>query len=137
MAHLETVSATAGRRSGRESIKDFDVIRRNFEKLEPASVGDGAADRVLALTDVNKTILRSRATAQTVTLPQDSAVAFPIGSRVHVLATGAGALTMQAGAGATMQKRGSTSAVVIANGRVICEKVAANTWNVSGDLTAA
>lgn len=137
MAHLETLSSKAGAYSGRGLIAAFKLIARNFAKLEPAVVSDGAADRVVALTDVGKTILRTRGSAQTVTLPQDSAVAFPIGSTFAVIAQGAGALTMQAGAGATMEKKGSTTAVVIAKGRVVCTKVAANTWNVAGDLTAA
>lgn len=137
MAHLETLSSKSGQFSGRGLIAAFKLIARNFAKMEPAAVNDGAADRILALTDVGKTVLRSRATAQTVTLPQDSAVAFPVGSTVAIIAQGAGALTMQAGAGATMEKKAATSAVVIAKGRVICTKVAANTWNVAGDLTAA
>lgn len=137
MAHLETLPSKAGQRTGRLLIAAMALIRRNFAKLEPGSVSDGAADRVLGLTDVNKTILRTRATAQTVTLPRDSTVAFPVGSRVHIIAQGAGALTMQAGAGATMEQKAATTAVVIAKGRVIAEKVAADTWNVSGDLTAA
>jgi hypothetical protein len=135
MAHLETLSSKAGQRTGRLLIDAFNLIRRNFAKLEPAVVSDGAADRTLALTDVGKTVLRTRATAQTVTLPQDSAVAFPIGSTIAIIATGAGALTMQAGAGATMQKRAGPGAVATKDGRVVCTKVAANTWNVAGDLT--
>lgn len=137
MAHLETLSSKAGQYSGRGLIAAFKLIARNFAKLEPTAVTDAEADRVLALTDVGKTILRTSADAQTVTLPQDSAVDFPIGSKIAVIAQGAGALTMQAGAGATMEKRGSTTAVVIAKGRVVVTKVAADTWNVAGDLTAA
>ena len=137
MAHLETLSPKAGQYSGRGLIAAFNAIRRNFAKLEPAVTTSAAADYIPALTDVGKTILRTLGTAQTLTLPQDSAVAFPIGSSFSVIAQGAGALTAQAGAGATMEKRGSTTAVVIAKGRVVCTKVAANTWNVAGDLTAA
>lgn len=137
MSLLETLSSKTGQYSGRGLIAAFKLIARNFAKLEPTAVSDGAADRVLALTDVKKTILRTRGTAQTVTFPQDSAVDIPIGSQGDIIATGAGALTVQAGAGATMNKRGSTTAVVIANGRVVWTKTAANTFNVSGDLTAA
>lgn len=137
MAYLETLPSTAGKYSGKGLIAAFQMIRRNIAKLQQDAVTDGAADRVLGLTDQGKTILRSRGSAQTVTLPQDSAAAFAIGAQVVVIAQGAGALTMQAGSGATMEKKASTSAVVIAKGRVVCTKVAANTWNVAGDLTAA
>lgn len=137
MAHLETLSSKAGQYSGRGLIAAFKLIARNFAKLEPAAVTDAAADRVLALTDVGKTILRTNAGAQTVTLPRDTTVAFPVGSTIAIIAQGAGALTVQAGAGATMEKAAATTAVVVAKGRVIATKVAADTWNVSGDLTAA
>jgi hypothetical protein len=137
MAHLETLSSKAGQYSGRGLIAAFKLIARNFAKLEPAVVTDNAADHVAALTDVGKTILRTSGSAQTLTLPQNSAVAFPIGSSFAVIAQGAGALTVQAGTGATLEKRGSTTAVVIAKGRVVCTKVGANAWNVSGDLTGA
>lgn len=137
MAFLETLPSTAGKYSGKGLIAAFTLIKRNFAKLQQDYVNDGAADRVLAATDQGKTIIRSRGTAQTVTLPQDSAVEWPIGGHCTIIAQGAGALTMQAGSGATMEKRASTSAVVIAKGSVRVTKVAANTFNVSGDLTAA
>lgn len=137
MAHLETLSPKAGQYSGRGLIAAFNAIRRNFAKLEPAIVTAAAADYTPALTDVGKTILRTNAGAQTLTLPQNSAVAFPIGSTIVVIAQGAGALTVQAGAGATMEKKAATSAVIIAKGRVTLTKVGTNAWNVAGDLTAA
>lgn len=137
MAHLETLSPKAGQYSGRGLIAAFNAIRRNFAKLEPAVVTAAAADYIPGLTDVGKTILRTNAGAQTLTMPQNSAVAFPIGSSFAVIAQGAGALTVQAGAGATIEKKGSTSAVIIAKGRVVCTKVGTNAWNIAGDLTAA
>lgn len=137
MAHLETLPSKAGGNTGRLLIAAMALIRRNFAKLEPTAVTDAAADRILALTDVGRTILRTRGTAQTLTLPQDSAVALPIGSTGSCIAQGAGALTVQAGAGATMEKKAATSGVVIAKGRIVWTKVSANTFNVAGDLTAA
>src|SRR3546814_17558658 len=88
MAHLETLSSKAGQYSGRGLISAFKLIARNFAKLEPAVVTDAAADHVLALTDVGKTVLRTNAGAQTLTLPQNSAVAFPIGSTIAVIGQG-------------------------------------------------
>lgn len=137
MAHMETLSPKAGQYSGRGLIAAFNAIRRNFAKLEPAVTTAAAADYIPALTDVGKTILRTNGSAQTLTMPQNSAVAFPIGSSFSVIAQGAGALTVQAGSGATIEKKGSTSAVIIAKGRVVCTKVGTNAWNIAGDLTAA
>lgn len=138
MAFLETISTSAGQRVGRVAIQTFQLIARNFAKLEPAVQDSGAADYIPALTDRGRVVTRSRATAQTVTLPQNSAVAFEIGAKIEFIQSGAGALTFQAGAGATVNR--AAFYTLVANGqysRVTAIKVAANTWNLSGGLTAA
>ena len=135
MAILETLSSKAGAFTGRGLIAAFKLIARNFAKIEPAAQDSGAADYIPALTDAGRTVTRSRATAQTLTLPQDSAVAFPVGTEIKVIQTGAGALTFQAGSGATMQRDAFYTAVARGqHARVTATKVAANTWNISGGL---
>ncbi len=134
MSFLEALASTAGRLTGRQSIKDFDLIRRNFAKLEPSVTDSGAADYVLAATDVGKKVLRSRATAQTLTLPSNATAAIPIGAEIPVIVTGAGTLTFQAGAGATVAKLAASTLAVLTGGRVVATKVSTNGWEVSGDL---
>jgi hypothetical protein len=99
-------------------------------------VTSNAADYIPALSD--RVIARSLGTAQTLTLPQNSAVAFPIGTQIDIVQTGAGALTVQAGAGATVTQLATKTLVVAGqHGVVRATKVAANAWEVSGDLTVA
>lgn len=137
MSILETLAATAGRMTGRQSIKDFQLIQRNFDKLTQGVTDSGAADYIPALTDIGKTVLRSRATAQTLTLPQNSAVAFPIGTQIPVIVTGAGTLTFQAGAGATVVKRALDTLGALTLSRVVATKISTNGWQVGGGLTLA
>ncbi len=66
--------------------------------------------------------------------PSDTTLDVPIGSWIEVEAANTGAITHTAGAGATLQSRGS---LVASNGRYSVQrgtKVASNTWSLSGDL---
>lgn len=85
------------------------------------------------LTDASKIVTLSNASAITVTLPQDSDVAFPTGSRIDFIGIGAGLVTFAAGTGATLN--GTPSLVSRAQwSGVTAVKRAANTWVILGDL---
>ena len=85
------------------------------------------------LTDEGKLVTLTNAAAITVTLPQDSALAFPVGGRIDFAGMGAGLATFVAGTGATVN--GTPSLVQRAQyGAFTAIKVAANTWLVVGDL---
>jgi hypothetical protein len=87
------------------------------------------------LSDEQKLVTLSNASAITCTLPQDSDVAIPIGGQVHFAQIGAGQVTFAAGTGATVNAtpgakcRAQYSAVTAI-------KRAANTWLLIGDLAA-
>ena len=86
-----------------------------------------------ALSDAGNIVTLSNTAGITVTLPQDSAVAFPIGSRIDFVVLNTGMATFSAGAGATVNATPS----VVTRARwstAWAVKVAANTWVVQGDL---
>lgn len=86
-----------------------------------------------ALTDVGALVTLSNTSAITVTLPQDSSVAFPVGSRVDFAGINTGLVTFAAGSGATVNS--TPSLVTRARySTVTAVKYAANTWLVVGDL---
>jgi hypothetical protein len=86
-----------------------------------------------ALTDIGKFVTLDNTSGITVTLPQDSDVAFPIGSRVDFIGINTGLVTFAAGTGATVN--GTPSLVSRARwSAVTAVKRAANTWVVIGDL---
>lgn len=87
------------------------------------------------LTDEGKLVTLSNAAAITVTLPQNSALAFPVGGRVDFVWLGVGAVTFAQGTGATvngtpglkLRARYSAASAV---------KIATNQWLLVGDLSA-
>lgn len=82
--------------------------------------------------DQGALVTLNNAAAITLTLPQDSALTWPIGAEFTVIQTGAGAVTFAAGTGATVNAAQATSLQWLFI-RVV--KTAANTWSVGTPQT--
>jgi len=89
----------------------------------------------LATTDQTQLITQSNAGAITTTVPQDSAVTFPVGAWTELYQLGAGQITVAAGAGATLRAT-PTAKARAQYSRLFLQKIAANTWALSGDIAA-
>jgi hypothetical protein len=89
----------------------------------------------LALSDNTNLVEMDSSSANTITVPSDSAVAFPVGASVDIFQRGTGQTTLVAGSGVTLlytpglKLRARYSAATAI-------KRSANTWIVTGDLTA-
>lgn len=85
------------------------------------------------LDDIGALVTLSNTSPITVTLPQDSDEAFPVGSRVDFAGINTGLVTFAAGSGATAS--GTPSLVTRARySAATAVKIAADTWLVVGDL---
>lgn len=107
----------------------------SFEILgELAGINLQLASYVLVLTDKGKTIEMNVAGANTLTIPPNSSVAFPIKSYLNLAQVGAGQTTIAPGAGVTIHARNGLKtagqwALVTFYQRAIDE------WICGGDLT--
>ena len=97
-------------------------------------ITDSGTTRTPALTDASAYILCTHGTGMTVTLPHDSAVAFPTGSHIIFERNGAGTLTFAAGTGATVNSKGGTLTCADRYTTIACVKIAANTWTIFGNI---
>ena len=97
-------------------------------------ITDSTTTRTPALTDASAYILCTHGSGMTVTLPQDSAVAFPTGSQIVFERNGAGTLTFAAGTGATVNSKGSTLTCADRYTTVAAVKIAADTWTIFGNI---
>lgn len=95
----------------------------------------------LQLTDQGDILLASNgATAGTINIPTNAAVAFPTGTQITIIQTGAGQLTIQATSSGTTTVN-STGATATApklraqNSSATCIKTATDTWYVVGDIS--
>ena len=99
-----------------------------------ATITTQAADYTLVLGDANTEVEGTKATAQTITVPPNADVAFPVGTIINVRQMGAGQITVAAGAGVTLRApRGAKTGVQYATVSLV--KRATNEWVVGGDAT--
>ena len=90
----------------------------------------------LALTDDGKIVEMNNASANTLTVPPNSSVAFPVGSQILVLQTGAGQTTVAAGAGVTVNSKDGNLKLSAQWCAATLIKRATDVWVVVGDLSA-
>lgn len=90
----------------------------------------------LALTDAGYVVELNNASAITLTVPPNSSVAFPTGSRIDLIQTGAGQVTVAAGAGVTINSKGAALKITGQWSAATLIKRATNTWVLVGDLSA-
>jgi hypothetical protein len=80
----------------------------------------------------------NRATAITATVPPNSSVAYPIGTEIACIQSGAGQLTIAEGAGVTINEPTSLTLIILEqHGSWHLKKVGTDEWNISGDLEPA
>lgn len=87
----------------------------------------------LALTDDGKVVEMSNASGTTLTIPLNSSVAFPVGTQIVVIQTGAGQTTIAGASGVTVN--GTPGLKLRAQySSCVCLKRATDTWILLGDL---
>ena len=106
------------------------------------SVGNQAIENTqtdsytLVLTDAGKMITMNKATANNLTVPPNSSVAFPTNSRIDIIQYGAGQTTVVAGAGVTIRSSGSKLKLTGQYSGASLWKKATDEWILVGDISA-
>lgn len=89
----------------------------------------------IALSDRGKHIYTANGTSQTITIANNSSVAFPIGTAISIVNQGAGTITVARGSGVSLYlAANSTSAdrSIATYGMATILKVGTNTWFING-----
>ena len=138
---VSLLSTTASSSEGRiawDSTNDKIIVGDGSTQREFASstlkTNAQTSSWTLSLVDKDKLVEIGAGGANTVTVPPNSSVAFPIGTQITVLQTGAGQTTLTAGAGVTVNGTPGlklrdqwSSATLIKRGT--------DTWVAVGDLS--
>ena len=95
-----------------------------------------AASTTAVLADDGKLVTMSNASANTFTIPPNSAVAFGIGTKINIAMLGAGQTSVVAGAGVTLNSAGSKLKLDAQYAICTCVKTDTNEWFVVGNLKA-
>jgi len=94
-----------------------------------------AASYTLVLTDKDKLVEISNASANNLTVPLNSSVAYPIGSQINILQTGVGQTTVVATGGVTINATPGLKLRAQWSSATLIKR-AENTWVLIGDLVA-
>lgn len=89
----------------------------------------------LVLADAGKMVTMTNDSANTLTIPPNSSVAFPVGTVINFASGGAGQTTIAAGAGVTIGSADSKLKLRVQYSSGSAIKIATDTWILVGDLS--
>lgn len=105
-----------------------------------ANLDEKSANYVVRLSDAGKTIVMNSSSANSITIPLDSQVNFPVGSQLAVIQKGSGQTSFVGGTDGTtsvvINSKNSNKRIAARYSQAIIVKDAPNTWILMGDLTA-
>lgn len=100
------------------------------------SINTKTTSYTLVLSDAGKTIEMNVGSANNLTIPPNSSVAFPTGTTIDVIQYGAGQTTIVAGSGVTLRsKEGNLKLTGQYSGATLYKR-GTDEWLVIGDLTS-
>lgn len=89
----------------------------------------------IVLTDQGKTIQMNVGTANNLTVPLNSSVAFPIGTQIDIIQYGAGQTTIVATGGVTIRSSGGALKLFGQYSAATLQKLGTDEWLLVGDIT--
>lgn len=112
---------------------------RLFGGMTESSLSTGKVDittssYTLQLTDNGQVVYTNNANSNTLTVPPNSDVEFPIGAKIDVVQIGVGATTIAAGSGVTINSEGSKLSINAQYQATTLIKTDTNTWIFIGAL---
>ncbi len=114
-------------------VSDTAAIALN--KIADISTNAQTATYTLVLADKNKIVEMNVATGNTLNVPPNSSVAWPVGTQINILQTGAGQTSIVAAAGVTINATPGLKLRAQYSYATLIKR-AENTWVAVGDLSA-
>jgi hypothetical protein len=132
-----TTSATAEGRIAWEGTNDKIVVGdgSSTKEFTPNTITTNAQSNTtytLVLTDRDKLVTLSNASAITLTVPTNASVAFAIGAVVNIQQSGAGEVTVVGDTGVTVNGAGTKTRAQWSAASLV--KTATDTWTLIGDI---
>lgn len=93
-----------------------------------------SATYTLVLADAHRLVIRSNSSANTVTVPTNTSVAFPVGTQITVVQTGTGTTSIAAAGGVTINSADDATALRVRYSACSLVKIDTNIWLLIGDI---
>jgi hypothetical protein len=107
-------------------------------KITPSQLGitsvSVASSKTLALTDANTLQVVNSASTINITIPNNTSVAFPIGTTIDILRYGTGAVSVAVSGSVYTNGATATISIYSQYGIIALVKVNTNSWIVMGDI---
>lgn len=117
-------------------LDDLEVRLSNYTDLVvPLTTTSQSSAYTLVLGDAGTCIESSNASAETITVPPNSSVAFATGTLIEICQYGAGTVTIAPGSGVTLRTPTGTLTTRAQYSTVSLRKHGTNEWICGGDLT--
>lgn len=118
---------------GRTSAGVLNVESKDLAFAEPGINAQTGASYTLVLADKGRIVSMNNAGANTLTIPANSSVAFPLGTIINVLQIGAGATTIAGASGVTVNGVSTGAGEIESRWQgVALTKIGTDSWAVSG-----
>lgn len=121
---------------GASSSSPAGVAWINPGDAAPIVIDTKTSSYTLVLSDAGKNIEFNSASATTLTVPTNAAVAFPVGTALLVTQVGAGQVTIAGASGVTIQSSYSRTKLSAQYAQASLIKRATNTWLLAGNLSS-
>lgn len=131
LAELEQPGEAAGTRSRKVTLAEL----RAYALACPENIQTGTS-YTLVLADAFKLVAMANASANTLTVPPNSSVAFPDGTRIDLSQDAAGQTTIAAGSGVTIRSP-ETLKLRKQWAKATLIKRGTDTWDLEGNLEAS
>jgi hypothetical protein len=118
---------------GRTSAGIVNVENRDLAFAEPDISAQTGTNYTLTLADKGRIVTMSNASANTLTIPPNSSVAFPIGTIINALQIGAGATTIAGASGVTVNGLSAGTGEIDSRWQgAALTKIGTDSWVISG-----
>ena len=114
----------------------IDALETDVTNINELQLNTRTASYTLVLGDAGKLVQMNVGSANNLTVPPNSSVAFPIGTQILVVQVGAGQTTLVAGSGVTITSKDSNLKLSARLSAVTLIKHSPDGWYAIGDLSA-
>lgn len=137
-----SIDSTVATLTGTQTLtnKTLTTPTLNDPKINLAFDAQTGTTYTVVIDDNGQVVTMNNASANTISIPTNASVAFPIGTQINVLQIGAGQTTIQAvtSGTTTIQSTGATAAAPKLRARysaATCLKAGTDLWYVFGDIS--
>jgi hypothetical protein len=110
-------------------------VNKNINSIPVSTNAQTGTAYTLVLSDAGKIVEASNSSAISITIPTNASVAYPVGTQITILQTGAGQVTVADPSGGTLNATPGKKLRAQWSSAVLTKR-ATDTWVLTGDLTA-